>query len=395
MSHHDRCLAARWSVWVCILSLCLMGAGCQSTTSSGGAAGLSGGGESKSSVASGPAKDQVLRLYKASADHMRAARFAEAKPLLDEALLALGGIRAEDKAARRARGMFREESSKNFRGEPYERVMAYYYRGILYWMDGEPDNARACFRSAALEDSDPEGNKYQSDYVLLDYLDGFASAKLAGDGSDAYQRALGSVRLGVKPPPYDAKANVLVFLEMGQGPSKVAVGEHGQVLSYVAGRSASQGADLKIAGKVHRASVYDDLSFQATTRGGRVMDQILAKKAGFKEGTDNLGNAALISGAILGMQQGRRSNMDEVGLGLLAAGLVSKLVSAATTPRADTRQWDNLPNLLGFSALSLPTGTHTLVVDFIDAQNRVLASKQATFAVAPGKDVVLFFSDRN
>lgn len=87
--------------------------------------------------------------------------------------------------------------------------------------------------------------------------------------------------------------------------------------------------------------------------------------------------------------------MDEVGLGLLAAGLVSKLVSAATTPRADTRQWDNLPNLLGFGALTLPAGTHTLVVDFVDAQNRVVASKQATFGVVPGKDVVLFFSDRN
>lgn len=378
--------------WILSLAFCLLCVGCQTTESSSD---KSVGEGSKSSLAGGPAKDQVLRLYKASADHMRAARFAEAKPLLDEALLALGGIRAEDKAARRARGLFREESSKNFRGEPYERVMAYYYRGILYWMDGEPDNARACFRSAALEDSDPTGGKYQSDYVLLDYLDGYASAKLAGDGTDAYQRATASVRLGVRPPPYDPKANVLVFLEMGQGPSKVAVGEHGEVLSYVAGRSAAQGADLKVAGRVYRAPAYDDLSFQATTRGGRVMDQILARKAGFKEGTDNFGNAALISGAILGMQQGRRSSMDEVGLGLLAAGLVSKLVSAATTPRADTRQWDNLPNLLGFAALTLPAGTHTLVVDFVDAQNRVVASKQATFAVVPGKDVVLFFSDRN
>jgi hypothetical protein len=30
-----------------------------------------------------------------------------------------------------------------FIGEPYERAMAYYYRGLLYWRDGEIDNARA------------------------------------------------------------------------------------------------------------------------------------------------------------------------------------------------------------------------------------------------------------
>ena len=37
--------------------------------------------------------------------------------------------------------LFHPESSKVFIGEPYERAMAYYYRAILYWRDGQPDNA--------------------------------------------------------------------------------------------------------------------------------------------------------------------------------------------------------------------------------------------------------------
>ena len=57
--------------------------------------------------------------------------------------------------------------------------MAYYYRAILYWMDGEPDNARACFRTGQLLDSDAENKTYVGDYALLDYLDGLASVKLA------------------------------------------------------------------------------------------------------------------------------------------------------------------------------------------------------------------------
>ena len=46
-----------------------------------------------------------------------------------------------DKDAKKARSLFHEESKKGFIGEPYERVMAYYYRGLLYWRDGEPDVA--------------------------------------------------------------------------------------------------------------------------------------------------------------------------------------------------------------------------------------------------------------
>jgi hypothetical protein len=73
--------------------------------------------------------------------------------------------------------------------------MAYFYRGILYWMDGEIDNARACFRSAQFMDSDAENQSYANDYVLLEYLDGFATAKLGGDGSDALARSRKVARL--------------------------------------------------------------------------------------------------------------------------------------------------------------------------------------------------------
>ena len=50
----------------------------------------------------------------------------------------MGATLVNDKSAKKARSYFSEESKKIFQGEPYERVMAYYYRGILYWMDGEP-----------------------------------------------------------------------------------------------------------------------------------------------------------------------------------------------------------------------------------------------------------------
>ena len=139
--------------------------------------------------AAAPVKDRALWDFRVAASALRAANPAEAKLRLDDALPLIGGILANDADAKRARGLFSAESTKTFIGEPYERVMAYYYRGLLYWRDGQPDNARACYRSGQLIDSDAEAVDNKSDYVLLDYLDGFASAKLAGDGSDAFARA--------------------------------------------------------------------------------------------------------------------------------------------------------------------------------------------------------------
>src|SRR5437899_2218393 len=140
-------------------------------------------------IAEGPPRDKVLWQYRTAAAAMRRGDFATAKPLLDDALLTLGGIYGKDAEARKSRGYFSKEARKTFIGEPYERSMAYFYRGVIYWMDGELDNARACFRSAEFEDSDAENKEYAGDWVLPDYLDGLATTKLAGDGSDAFKRA--------------------------------------------------------------------------------------------------------------------------------------------------------------------------------------------------------------
>lgn len=341
-----------------------------------------------------PARDALLVKYRTAADQMRRAQFAEARPLLDDAVTTLGGITAGDAAARKARGYFRAESSKNFRGEPYERVMAYYYRGILYWMDGEPDNARACFRSAQLQDADAQEGTYQSDYAILDYLDGLATTKLGGGAAETLSRSRTNARLG-PIPDYDAQANVLVFFEMGQGPTKYASGEYSEQLRFRPGSSRSSTLQLRVAGQTVRAPGMDDLTFQATTRGGRQMDYVLANKAVFKGSTDSFGDAAIISGAILAGTSGRRSAADEVGAGLLVAGLLSKVISAATTPSADTRAWDNLPNLIGFASMRVPPGEHQLTAEFLDAGGRVVLSRTVALSILPGtRDTVLFLSDR-
>jgi hypothetical protein len=351
--------------------------------------------DATNAIANGPTKDKVLWQYRLAAAAMREGKFDLARQNLDEALTTLQGIYGPDPNAKKARGYFHAEAKKTFIGEPYERSMAYIYRGILYWMDGEPDNARACFRSAELEDSDTEKHEYAGDWVLPDYLDGLASAKLGGDGADAFKRAQASAK-NVKLPEYNLKANVLLFIEFGPGPTKFGTGQYGEELRFHVIPSPVLSADVKVDSFEFPVAPTDDVWFQANTRGGRAMDHILGNKAVFKSATDTAGNVALIGGLTTAALSENRTAQG-VGLGIALAGLLSKAVSSATTPEADTRSWDNLPRYVSFASLALTPGPHNVTIQFKDMGGQIVAglTKQFTVEVPEGKDKVIFLSDRS
>jgi hypothetical protein len=390
----------RGSWWLLVPALlALVAAGCASTPTTPSVP-LTGNAlvDGPNAIQSGPPRDRVLWEYRTAAAAMRQGQFDVARQHLDSALTRLRGIYAPDPSARKARSYFNAEAKKTFIGEPYERAMAYLYRGILYWMDGEPDNARACFRSAELEDSDTEKQEYAGDWVLPDYLDGLASLKLGGDGSEAFQRAEKNAK-GVRLPPYNPKANVLIFFEFSPGPTKHATGEYGQELRFHVPPATLKMAEFTVAGNKYPVAPTDDVWFQATTRGGRAMDHILGNKAVFKGTTDTVGDFGILAGAGTMIAGGGHDNTaTHVGAGLMAAGLISKLISAATVAEADTRSWDNLPRYLSFACLPLPPGQHTLTVEFKDANGNLVpaATKTVTFEVpANGKDKVIFISDQS
>jgi hypothetical protein len=350
--------------------------------------------DAPNAIANGPKRDRVLWEYRLAAAAMRQGNFALAKQNLDDALLTLGGIYGKDATAKQARSYFHAEAKKTFIGEPYERSMAFVYRGILYWMDGEQDNARACFRSAEFEDSDAQNHEYSGDWVLPEYLDGLATTKLHGDGSDAFKRAQADAK-GVKLPPYQPGANALFFIEFGPGPTKFATGQYGEELRFYMAPSPVGSAELRVDALRVPIAPTDDVGFQATTRGGRVMDHILGNKAVFKSTTDTIGNVALIGGLATAVASHDRTTQ-EVGLGIALAGLVSKVVSAATVPEADVRSWDNLPRYLSFVSLPLPPGQHVATIQFLDPAGQVLPNLTKTITInvtTADRDKVVFVSD--
>jgi hypothetical protein len=348
-------------------------------------------------ISNGPPKDRILWEDRTAVAAMRVGNFQLAKDYLDDVITRLGGVYGPDASAKKARGYFHEESTKTFIGEPYERVMAYYYRGILYWKDGELDNARACFRSGEIEDSSSEGEQYSGDYALLDYLDGLATVQLHGDGSDAFTRAKKEMRSNIPPPPYDPNANALFFIEFGRAVRKYATGRYHEELRFDVPPSRAQSAMVSVDNQTATVAPYDDLGYQATTRGGRVMDHVLANKAVFKDATGAAGQAAIIGGAATALST-RNQTAQEVGLGLMAAGVITEFVSSAARPEADVRTWDNLPRYLTFAAMHLSPGQHQATVQFYDRDNLPLPdlTKTINFTVTGDKhDTVVFVSDKS
>jgi len=349
--------------------------------------------DGENAIKNGPARDKVLWEYRTALAAMRRGQFDLAKGYLDDAIARITSVYGADAAAKKSRSTFAAEAKKTFIGEPYERVMAWYLRGILYWRDGEPDNARACFRFFFNDAATTENKSWASDYVLLDYLDGYISTRMGGDGSEAIHRATAAAKQW-KPPEFSTNANVLVFIDYGFGPVKFATGAYAEQLRFRAQVSHERNAIAHIESSQGKAVPYDDLVFQATTRGGRVMDHVLANKAVFKSATDTFGNVALVTGAALTTHR----ETQVAGLATMGAGLIGKIFSSAANPAADTRSWDNLPQSLSFVAFEVPPGSHTLAVDFLDEAGRVLAgqSRMVQFEVLPDRhDKVIYVSDKS
>lgn len=293
----------------------------------------------------------------------------------DQALGVISSVYADNEAAAKARSLWYEEGSKDFRGEPYERAMAFYYRGLLDLMDGEYDTARSAFRAGLLQDAFAEEEQNRADFAMLLYLDGWSSF-LLGDDSLA-QEAFAEARTlrPDLPLPSDGD-NVLVIAESGPSPRKLADGIGHSKLVYRRGkRFTEQGAALVADGAPTPMYALEDIFWQAASRGGRPVDAILQGQVQFRNTTEGMG--VLLSEAALAVNRdqsvwsgGSSGTANVVG----AVGIVALALSARAKPQADTRYWDNLPDGVHVTTRKLARGAQPgWAVQYIDAAGRPVA----------------------
>ena len=267
-----------------------------------------------------------------------------------------------------------DEKLKIWRGEPYERAMANFYLGLVYYMRHDYNNARAAFENAlfklrdydAKSDGKPDARQSESNFALATVMLGRSWQRLGRDDQAraAFARAVELHRyLGpLVDEAMNAESNVLLVVEFGRGPRVITTFD-GSVTAL--GPTPAQegpvpepmvrvdGHAMPLGGIV-RPPV--DLLALAQDRRWQSIDTIRAVKSG-------LGTGLIAAGAIDAAtdERGRRGGMD---LALIGAGLLLK-----ATSQADTRQWEMLPRTVFLIPMKLPPGKHDITVRFPSLPN--------------------------
>jgi hypothetical protein len=300
-------------------------------------------------------------------------RTDESATAFDGATNRILAIYADTEDARRAKKLWNEEAVKSFKGEPYERAMALFFRGILYLDSGEADNARACFRSAQMMDALAEENQDRCDFISMDWLESLSDFCLGEKdmATDCLARVR-AVRAGATAPTTDT--NVLLVGLIGKGPRKIATGQYGEMLQMVPEPSPVNAVRVSVDGAPCDARwLIDSVSYQAATRGGRPVDYILDRKAHFKAAGEATATVAEVAGAGVMAHGIHEDDKDETATGaaVLAGGVLLDVVSSQIRPKADTRVWDTLPDAVALSSLRLTPGAHSVTFEFLTPMGAV------------------------
>lgn len=375
-------------------------------------------------------QNRTLHLMRAGVAAMDLGERAIAKEVFDEVLGRIEVVYANDPDARKARSKWFDEGRKTFIGEPYERTMAYYYRGILHLQDGEYDTARACFRSGMLQDAFAEDKQNRCDFALMSFLDGWCSQRLgnldkaneAYDEAELLLAARGGTETFKRPGPDD---NILVVADTGEAPRKEAGGEGRRTLFYAQGAGTSDRiVTVNLTGQPVQLLAIEDIYRQATTRGGRAVDEVLGKKFRTKQRLDDGGSITMEVGKTIGLfaaygvlwttiirSTGGGQNAQQAQLiaiivlagavAIIAAGYGIKAISNKIRTKADAREWNNLPDFVHVGTFNVSkallaslraTAVYTTLSGYPATGTRATSSLSPI--VAPDGAAILWFRSR-
>lgn len=299
-----------------------------------------------------------------------------AEHALDEVIRDIEALGPADPRSREALSKFEAEEIKRFKGEPYERAMAYFLRGLLYLRSKEWENARACFKSVQLQDATQTDPNLRGYWASADWLEGWCNWNLGETSAaqECWQRTA-KLRKISSPAPED---NTLVVALLGFGPTKIPAGNFGEQLSYRKGDSQSTQARLKTDTSFVSLLFAEDIFNQAKSRGLRVMDVVNQGKAGTRAATETAGDTLIYggSGATIGGSAAGDTTVAAAGLGAVAAGILTKSVASSIKPKADTRSWDLLPATILLLPIHISPADHNLEFQFLDPNRKIVAERK-------------------
>jgi hypothetical protein len=327
-------------------------------------------------AAEGPAENLALVLNVQAQCDLLLGRFDEARAGFVRAGQIMGSWSTGSGEATGA--ILGSESSKTWKGDPYEKTMNAFYVAWVFLLHGEPDNARAACKRGILADAEVEDERYQADNALLFWLAGRMSRLMGSPDADDYFKearqahtfalehgARGEANVPVLNEPH--RGNVVVLAECGMGPEKYGDGGQDELARFRSRSHPAVRARVSLDGRpVGPTALLVDVDYQARTLGGTAMEGIRKGKAVFKSAATVAGIVLLDQAARAGRRHREAAQTQAiVGGALLLAGLL-------TSTAADVRHWPTLPSSVQALALDVPPGPHQLDVEFLDASGRSL-----------------------
>lgn len=306
---------------------------------------------------------------------------------LDNALGQIESIYANNAEAAKARSLWYEEGRKDFKGEPYERVMAYYYRGLLYLAGKDYGNARASFEGGMLQDALAEEEQHRFDFALMAFLSGWVSQ--LEKNKPMQDRAFAELKklrpdFVLPEPGHDT----LVIVETGTSPRKLADGVGHYELVYRRGKFfREQRVQLDIAGKTVAAYPMEDIYWQAATRGGRAVDRIIKGKVAFRSSNEGMGTVLTESAQVLQIMAPLDSGLGGAAGALGVLGAAQLFVASKVQPKADTRYWTALPDAVHVYTLKSRPGQQAELT-FLDSNGTPMPELSRTVALPDGGGLV-------
>jgi tetratricopeptide (TPR) repeat protein len=285
------------------------------------------------------------------------------------------------------------ENIRIWRGEPYERAMANFYLGLVYYIRHDYANARAAFENALFKLRDYGGDKpdpgqyreQESNFALASIMLGRCYQRLGreDDAARAFRR-VAEMRQYLSPladPLVHAESNVLLVVDFGYGPQKVTDFD-GSIVGF-APTFDQQGPvpppEVDVDGRAYRvddvARPPVDLLVLAQDRRWQSLDTLRAAKSA-------IGTGLMAGGLVYGT---RRDARPEIALAAILGGALLK-----ATSQADTRQWEMVPRTTYLIPLKLPPGRHDISVTFPDVPG-VRQAWRGLVAPPAGEEATYYF----
>jgi tetratricopeptide (TPR) repeat protein len=351
---------------------------------------------------SGGRRDEVLNRMELATSELYLGDLPQAASHLDAALDLIEAVWANSEQAAKARSLWHNEGEKDFKGEPYERLMVYYYRGLIYLANDDFENAAVLFKGGLAQDGFAEEAQNRANFAILMFLEGWAD-QCRGNAHDAAEHYAEAQSFRPDLPIPKPGDRVLTVLETGRSPRKVADGMgHGE-LKFRRGRNFTE-VRARLANDESAFDLYplEDIFLKASTRGGRPVDAIIHGKVVFRQDADVSGSVlsdasrtALLGASVAntvkmmpGAGAGIAINgsalngaaLGQIGAAVGVVSIVTMAMAANTGTQADIRYWGGLPDAVHvMTAANIPGATSRAV--YLDAQRGPLTDAGLNTAV--------------